>query len=572
MVAPYLQLGDVIVVIVAVALLAPPFGRYLGNVYLNRPTFGDRFLLRVESGVYRLLGVSPRDSMTAPQYLTAVLLTALGLFIWLYAWLTLQGSLPLNPGGIPPMGATLGIHTASSFLTNTDFTHFTYETQVGFGAALLGIQLDMFLSAAMGLSVVAAFIRGFVRKDGTLGNFYVDMVRSLTRVLLPVALLAAVVLVFLGVPETFATSAIVHPLGGGTATIPLGPVATTQAISFLGSNGGSYYSANAAHPFVSPTALALMFETGVMMLIPVSTPFAFAQMVRKRGEGLPYFVTFMSVFLAGFVLYVYAEASSAAVLAGTPLASAPGLSLSGAYPVGSETRFTLPETAVFQVYSVYGNVGANVVTIGSLAPLAQVSLLFGMFTQSTPGGVGTGFGTLLIFAILAVFLGGLMVGRTPEYLGKKITGDQVKWAALALLIHPFLIMIPAAIAEGGHLVTGAGGGTIGLNAHAFTAVLYEFTSEAANNGSALGNLNDNTPFFNLAGAAVMLIGRFLPIAAMLLIAGGFARQDTLPPGPGTMRTRSVTFTVYLTGFVIVISALLFLPVLALGPLAQLGAP
>ncbi|HKS59288.1 MAG TPA: potassium-transporting ATPase subunit KdpA, partial [Thermoplasmata archaeon] len=527
MVAPFIDLLDVSLVLGLILALAPYFGRYVGRVYLNRPVFGDRFLLPVESFFYRLLGVSPRDSMTARQYIVALLGLSAGLLVWSYALLTLQATFPFNPGRIPGMSWDLGLHTATSFLTNTDFVHYTAETQVGLGAALFALQVSMFLSAAIGLSAVAAFIRGFVRKDATLGNFFVDMIRSLSRILVPLSLLAGGALALLGLPQTFQSSVVIHPLGGGVAGVPIGPVASWQSIMLLGSNGGGFFSANSAHPFENPSAYSNLFEIGLMMLIPLSSPFAFAEIIRRRGEGTPYLFTALSVFLAAVALYIFFQSNSAGVLSYTPLATNPALSLAGPYPVGAETRFSLPETAFFQVFSVYGNVGASSVSIGSLSPVAQMVLLFGMFTQSTPGGVGTGFGNLLVFAVIGVFLAGLMVGRTPEYLGKKIGGAQVKWATSVLLTHPFLILFPLGVAVLGDVTRVGGLGSVGLNAHAFTAVLYEFTSESANNGSAFGDRSfvDNTLFFNVVGTVVMLVGRYFPIIAMLMIGSHFARQE-----------------------------------------------
>ena len=564
------SLWDILLLIALVLAIAPWFGSYLGRVYLNRPAFGDVILAPVESAIYRLIGTAPRRSMRPREYLFALLLVNVSVFLFLLVYFHWQAVLPLNPTGVPGMGWDLAIHSAASFTTNTDYTHFVNESQISLGATSIAWQSAMFASAATGLSAAAATIRGFVRKDGTLGNFYVDFVRSLTRVLLPLALLGAVVLVLLGVPETYTASVLAHPLTGGTQTIYLGPVASFQSISLLGTNGGGWYSANMASPLANPSALSNLWGTGLLMLIPFSTPFAFGQIVRRRTEAWPFLGTILIVFATALALFVAYQAAVNPALAGIP-----GLSpqLNG-YPVGQETRFSLPEASLFQVASVYSNVGANNMQIGALSPVAQMVLLFGMFTQSTPGGAGTGFGMLLLFGVLGIFVGGLMVGRTPEYLGKKIATAQVKWAALALLLHPALILIPFVAAVLGGFVK-VSGPVIPVSAHTFSAVLYEFTSEAANNGSALSatSFNDTTPFFNLTGAAVMLLGRFLPIWAMLEVGGRFASQDVLPPGIGTLRTASGTFTVYLALFLVITSALLFLPVLALGPLAQItGGP
>jgi len=426
--------------------------------------------------------------------------------------------------------------------------------------------LALFLSPATGLAVLAAMVRGFVRKDGTLGNFYVDMTRSVTRLLLPLAVLGALVFVLLGVPETLSASVLAHPLTGGTQTIYLGPVASFQSISLLGSNGGGFYSANMASPIANPTALTNLWGIGLMLVFPFSAPFAFGEIVRRKNEAWPYVGTIVIVLAVALALFIGFQAAT-----NPALSTVAGLGAqTNGYPVGIDTRFSLSEGSTFQVVSVYCNVGANNLQIGSISPIAQLDLLFGMFTQSTPGGVGTGFAMLLLFAILGIFVAGLMVGRTPEYLGKKIHTSHVKWAAMALIIHPATILLPFVIAVAGNFVV-VDGSTIGATSHNFTSVLYEFTSESANNGSALstGAFNDQTLFFNVAGALVMLVGRFVPILAMLMVADIFSTQEVLPAGVGTLKTASGTFTIYLTLFLIIVTALLFLPVMAMGPLAQI---
>jgi K+-transporting ATPase ATPase A chain len=560
------SLWDIILVLALALAIAPWFGGYLGRVYMNRPLWGDTILSPIENAVYRLLGTSPRHSMRAREYMLALLMVNAGTLLFLFFYFFYQTELPLTNPGVPNMGWDLAFHSASSFTTNTDFTHFTNEAQLTLGSLTIAWPLALFISPATGLSAMAAMIRGFVRKDGTLGNFYVDMVRTITRLLLPIALLGAVVLVLLGVPETFTAYVTAHPITGGTQTIYLGPVASYQSISLLGTNGGGFYSANAASPLADPSAVSLLWGIGLMLLFPLAAPFAFGEIVRKRNEAWPYIGTILIILVIALVLFITFQAAT-----NPALASISGLGTqSNGYPVGQETRFSLPESSTFQVVSVYSNVGANNLQIGSLSPIAQLDLLFGMFTQSTPGGEGTGFGMLLLFAVLGIFVGGLMVGRTPEYLGKKIGTSQVKWAALALLIHPASILIPFVVAVAGNFVL-VDSSAIGATTHNFTSVLYEFTSESANNGSALstGQFNDTTLFFNVAGALVMLVGRFVPIWAMLKVADLFSHQEVLPSGPGTLRTASATFTLYMTLFLIITTGLLFLPVMAMGPLAQI---
>ncbi len=316
----------------------------------------------------------------------ALLLVNASVFAFLYVFFFFQASLPLNATVTPNMTWDLAFHSAASFTTNTDFTHFTNESQMSMGSELIAWQLALFVSAATGLSAVAAMIRGFVRKDGTLGNFYVDMVRTITRVLLPLAVLFAVILVIFGVPQTFTNYVLAHPLTGGTQTIYLGPVASFQSISLLGTNGGGCYCANASSPLANPSALSNLFVIVVMMLIPFSTPFAFGTMIRRRGEAWPYVGTILIVIVVALGLFIAYQAAMNPALASVANL---GASTNG-YPVGQETRLSLPEASLFQVVSVYSNVGANNMEIGALSPVAQIVLLFGMFTQSTPGGRGRG--------------------------------------------------------------------------------------------------------------------------------------------------------------------------------------
>ena len=544
----------------AVALfLAALLGRYMAKVYLGRPTALDGLFNPAERVIYRALGVDPRRMMGWREYAVNLLLFNALAIVFVFVLLFEQASLPWNALGAPSMTWDLALHTSAAFATNTDYQHYTGESQVSLLASVFGLQLLMFLSASSGLAVIAAFIRGFVRRDGTVGNFWWDMVRSLTRVLLPISLIAAGLFVLLSVPQTLAQSVVIHPLGGPAQVLPVGPLGSWDGIELLGSNGGGFFGANFGHPFQNPNAATNMLAIITMMAIPFGTPFMFGGMVRRPGEAGPLIVAIVTIFLVALFLFLYFEGSN-------PFLGSLAVSQNNGYLLGAESRFTLPESGMFQVVSVYDNVGATSMSLGSLTPGAQLVLLWGMFLQDAPGGVGTGFGTLLISVLLAIFVGGLMVGRTPEYLGKKIGRSEVKWATVTLLYHPFVVLTPLAAAY----ILGYGNSAGGTAAHGFTVILYEFTSESANNGSGMGPINDAVPFFNIVGALIMLIGRFLPILAMLAIGGSLARQSPVPPGPGTLKTESATFTVYLIAFILVVTGLLFLPVLAMGPFGQGG--
>lgn len=548
---------EVLITVGVGLVVAYLLGGYLARVFLSRPTMLDSALTPLDNWICRGLGVNQYHDMRWQEYATALLMFNLAGGVFVYALLTLQGGLPGNALGAPSMSWDLALHTSVAFMTNTDFQHYTPETQVSLLSSILGLLMLMFLSAGTGLTVAVAFTRGFVRRNGRIGNFYADIVKSMTRVFLPLALLGALIFVMAGVPQTLAQSVSIYPITGGHASVPIGPVAAWDSIEFLGTNGGGYFAANAAHPFQDPSALTNVIAVLLMMAIPFSTPFMFGDMVRRKGESRPLFIAVLVVFMTGLLLFIYFQS-------GNPFLAGTGVGQGSGYFNGAETRFTIPESSLFQVTSIFDNVGATSMSLGALTPGAQTVLLWGMFLQATPGGVGTGFGLLLINALLAIFIGGLMVGRTPEYLGKKIGRDQMRWATVTILSHPFAILIPLAVAY----VFGFATAAAGTGPHAFTVVLYEFTSESANNGSGMGPIQDATPFFNVVGALIMLVGRYLPILAMLAIGGSLAGQDPLPAGPGTIKTDSVTFTIYLILFMTIVTGLLFLPVLVMGPFSQ----
>jgi K+-transporting ATPase ATPase A chain len=554
------SLPEALITVVVGLIIARYLGMYMAKVYTSRPTFLDNVLTPVERVIYRLLGINPLHEMKWREYAASLLLLNAAAIVFVFFLLTFQGSLPLNSYPASGMSWDLATHTAVSFGTNTDYQHYVPETAVSLFSSLFGLEMLMFLSAATGISAAVAMVRGFIRRNGTIGNFYVDILKTVTRVLLPISIIGAVIFVLAGVPQTFAQSTTIYPLsafGGGQQSIALGPVGTWNAIEFAGTNGGGYFAANAGHPFQNPTALTNVVAILLMFIIPFSAPFMFSHMTRRHGDGRVLLTTILVIFLVGLFLFIYFESANS-LLTGT------GVDQGSGYLVGAETRFNLPESALFQVTSIYDCVGATSMSLGSISPGSQIVLLWGMFLQNTPGGDGTGFGMMLIAVLLAIFVGGLMVGRTPEYLGKKIGRDQMRWATITILSHPFAILIPLAIAFAFGFAQSAAGST----PFSFTVVLYEFTSESANNGSGMSPIIDNTPFFNIAGALIMIIGRYLPIIAMLAIGGSLASEDIMPPGPGTLKTDSPTFTIYLIAFITVVTGLLFLPVLVLGPFLQ----
>lgn len=551
---------DVIITIIVGLILAKYVGDYMANVFLGRPSLLDAVMMPVESFLYRFMGIDPDHQMRWQEYAATLLVLNAALIAFVFLILLYQGSLPYNALGAQDMNWTLAFHTASAFMTNTDFQHYTPENGASLFASLFGLQLLMFMSAATGIAVLAAFTRGFIHKSGRIGNFWVDLIKANTRVLLPLSLIAACLFILFSVPQTLAQSVKILPLTGGPPeTIPIGPVATWDAIELIGTNGAGFYAANLANPLQNPTAITNLMAILLMFLIPFGAIFMFGKMVKKQGEAHMLLATVLVIFLIGVALFVFFE-SADPYLASTNVAQG-----AGGYMTGLETRFSLPESSLFQVTSVFTNTGTNDLAIGSITPGAQMVLFWGMFLQMAPGGDGTGLGVLLITVVLSIFIGGLLVGRTPEYLGKKIGKGEMRWAAVMILSHPFMILIPLGLAFVFGFAQAAGSGP-----YTFSGILYEFTSESANNGSAIGGFNDNTYFFNLMGAAIMLVGRYLPILAMLAIGGSLAGGDKLPPGPGTIKTDSMTFTIYLILFITIVTGLLFLPVLVMGPFAQGG--
>jgi potassium-transporting ATPase potassium-binding subunit len=548
------SLADILFTLGLGLLLARWLGIYMAKVFSGRPTVLDWLFDPIDRAIYGALGVDPRRSMGWKEYAGALIVVNAAALLFVFVLLFEQASLPMNAWHVPGMTWDLAFHTASSFTTNTDYQHYAPESAASLFSSLFGLQVLMFLSAATGLVVLVAFIRGFLRKDGTIGNFWSDLVRSLTRVIVPLSVLGGLVLLFAGVPETLAQSTQHALLGGGFEAIPTGPVATWDSIEMLGSNGGGYFAANAGAPLQNPSAFTNMILIVMMMLLTFSPPFLFGRMVKRSNEAYPHIGAILIIFVTALLLLFYFESGNA-------LLNGLGVSQTGGYFVGAESRFTLAESVLFQGVSVYGNVGATSMSLGALTPGAQSVLLWGMFLQCAPGGVGTGFGTLLINALLAIFVGGLMVGRTPEYLGKKIGPAQVRWVIVQLLAHPLAILVPLAVA----FADGVAQVAAGPGSQSFTIVMYEFVSESANNGSGMSPITDGTPFFNVVGALIMLVGRFVPIICMLAIGGALARQPSLPPSPGTLKTSSATFTLYLVGFVLIVTGLLFLPILAMGP-------
>lgn len=554
-------------VFVAVLLLGRPLGEYLGNVFEREPLGLTRVIAPLERGLYRLMGIDPNHRMDWKQYLFAVLAFNLIGLVFLFALLRLQHHLPLNPQGFGPMSWALAFNTAASFVTNTNWQAYSGEAALGHLAQMLGLGVQNFLSAATALCVMAALARGIRRRKATnLGSFWVDVVRINLYVLMPLTVLFALFLVSQGVVQTFLPSVstlwVAPPVAGATATqtLPLGPVASQMAIAILGTNGGGFFGANFAHPFTNPTALTNVVVIIAILLIPTACCFAFGKLVRDRRQGWAIFSAMSLILILATLLAGWSEQRPVKALQQAGIAQTTG-NLEGRELRNGVEASTLFSTVTTTVSC--GAVNAQHDSMSALAGLSQMVLM--QIGEVAFGGVGSGLYGMLVFVFIAVFVSGLMVGRTPEYLGKKVDAFEMKMSALVVLIPSAFILIGAAITVMHPKVATWVSNT---GPHAFSQILYAWTSASANNGSAFGGFTSDTVFTNVGLGIAMLGARFAPIAAVLAIAGSLAAKKRTPPGPGTLPTHGPLFVVVLVAIVLLVGALTFLPALSLGPLAE----
>ncbi|AIJ07169.1 potassium-transporting ATPase subunit KdpA [Edwardsiella anguillarum] len=537
-------------------ILAPPLGSLLSRLIDGEPY---RAMARTENTLWRLCGVTPHE-MDWRHYLLAILAFNLLGIALLFALLMAQGLLPLNPQGFPGLRWDLALNTAVSFVTNTNWQAYSGESSLSYLSQMAGLSVQNFLSAASGIAVLFALIRAFARHaDPSLGNAWVDLWRITLYVLLPLSLLLSLLFVSQGVIQNVSGYVSVTPLEGGTQLLPMGPVASQEAIKLLGTNGGGFFGANSAHPFENPTALSNLLQMVAIFLLPTALCFAFGRSVgdSRQGHALLWTMSLIFIVAAGCVMY--------AELQGNPHLIALGAD-SSANMEGKESRFGILSSALYAVVTTAASCGAvnamhdSFTALGGMVPMWLMQIGEVVF-----GGVGSGLYGMLLFVLLTVFIAGLMIGRTPEYLGKKIGVYEMKMTALAILIPPALVLTGSAIA----LLCDAGRSAI-LNpgAHGFSEVLYAFSSAANNNGSAFGGLSVNTPFYNLLLALAMLLGRFGVIVPVMAIAGALALKKRQPAGNGTLHTHGALFVGLLVGTILLVGALTFIPALALGPLAE----
>jgi K+-transporting ATPase ATPase A chain len=551
--------GSLYIALVLVLVLgsAIPLGAYLARIFEGK----TRFLAPVETGIYRVCGIDPARRMGWVSYAIALLMLSVIHFMLLYAILRLQYYLPFNPQHIAGMAPMLAFNTAASFTTNTNWQAYAPESQISNGAQMFGLAVHMFISAAAGIAVAAALIRAFVGGGlKTLGNVYVDIVRITLYLLLPGALVAAVLLLAAGVPMTFDAFAHVHTLTGASQTIARGPVALQEAIKELGTNGGGFFNANSAHPFENPTALTNLFEIWLLLVIGFAMPIALGHMIGRRREGIALFAAMALILGLAMVGDYAAEAANNPILVHAGVMAEPG------NMVGKETRFGIAQSTTFNIAATGTSTGAVNSVTDSYTPLGGLIPLFLMqLDEVAPGGVGSGLYGMVLFALLAVFVAGLMVGRTPEYLGKKVQSREIKLAMLAVLIQTLFILAGA----GFSLLTKSGLASLdNAGPHGLTEMLYAWTSATENNGSAFAGLSANTPLLDYGLGLAMLFGRFAVLIPVLAIAGSLALKPKLPQSTGTFPTDGPLFVGLLIGVIIILGGLQFMPADTLGPLAE----
>lgn len=540
---------------------AIPLGAFMARLFDYEGGGKITWLKPVENGIYRLCGVDPAREMGWQAYATALIVLSVIHFFLLFAILRLQFWLPFNPQHIPNMAPMLAFNAAASFTTNTNWQAYSPESQISNGAQMFGLAVHMFLSAAAGVAAAAAVMRAFAAGNlKTLGNFYVDLTRITLCLLLPIALIATVLLIASGVPMSFAPFATAHTLAGGTQTIAIGPVALQEAIKELGTNGGGFFNANSAHPFENPTIFTNLLENWLLLVIGFALPVALGHMIGRKREGLALYAV-MAIILSFAMFGAYAAEAS-----GNPLLAHAGVAAHAGNTVGKETRFGIAASASFNISATGTSTGAVNSMTDSYTPLGgSIPLFLMQLGEVSPGGAGSGMYTIIVFALLAVFVAGLMVGRTPEYIGKKVQAREIKLAMLAFLILTLSILGGAAMS----LLTKSGLSSLAnAGPHGLSEMLYAWTSATENNGSAMAGISADTPLLDYGLGTVMLLGRFAFMIPALAIAGSLAAKPKMQPSSGTFPTDGPLFIGLMIGVIIILGGLQFMPADTLGPLAE----
>ncbi len=545
-----------VVVFAVFALTIKPLGTYIVQVFTFQPTFLDRVLGPLENGIFRLVGVDRDSTMSVKTYIMALLLTNMAWALGAYILLRIQGALPFNPQHFPDVNPLLAFNTAASFTTNTNWQAYAGGSTMSYFSQFAVLSYLQFVTPATGGAAAIAFLRMVSGKK--IGNFFVDLTLMVTRLLLPLAIIVTLILVGQGVPETLAPYLHLHSIAGQAQTVPRGPIASFEAIEHLGQNGGGFTNANSANPLENPTAFSNIVEVISMGLLPVAFFYAFGVITGHKKTAWT-FVGVAAVFFVGMLALIYFPET-----AGNPIINALGLH-THANMVGKELRFGLGGTSIFETSTMSFTTGSVASAHDSYLPLSSLSFFLGMFLNMIFGGKGVGLLNLLMFVIITVFLMGLMVGRTPEFLGKKIETKEVTLASIAFLIHPLLILVGSAIA-----VSSPAGlqGIFNPGPQGLSEIIYGFSSAAANNGSAFAGLGAALPFYELAIGIVVIIGRYGSIVAMLFVGESLLNKRSVPESSGTMRTDTFLFGGILWGAIMILNALTFFPIMALGPIAE----
>ena len=557
------EISGVILILLLVFILAYPFGKYISAVFKGEKNWSD-FLSPMENSIFRICKIDPNEPMDWKGNIKAMLRLNFVFFFWSIIILMIQGNISIwNPVKIGNMEAALAYNTAASFVSNTNLQHYSGETGLSYFSQLMVIGFMQFVSAATGIAALALLFKGLIqKKSNDLGNFYNLFLKSCTRILLPLSIIVSIILLMSGTPAAFESLQKVITLEGDTTLTATGPAAPVVAIKQLGTNGGGFFGTNSSHPFENPNYFTNIIENFSILFIPASLIFAFGfYLDRKKLSWILFFVT-LAIFLTFVTSAIGFESE------GNPDITRLGIQQPTGSMEGKEVRFGAAASALWGVSTTSTSNGSVNAMHDSFTPLSGGIFLIDMMINSIFGGVGVGFINFFMFVIIAVFIGGLMIGRTPEFLGKKIEAREVKIASIIILLHPFLILGGTAIAALVTVIHPNIGWLNNPSYHGFSEMLYEFTSAASNNGSGFEGLRDNTPFWNIACGTVMLIGRYFPIIGPIAIAGSLASKKTIPESEGTLKVDTVAFGIVLLGVLVVVAALSFFPALTLGPIAE----
>ncbi|MDG5472476.1 potassium-transporting ATPase subunit KdpA [Jeotgalibacillus sp. ET6] len=547
---------SIFITLAVMVLIAKPSGIYLAKAFDYKKTRLDKVFGPFENLLFKLSGIK-KVNQSWKQYALALILANGFMIVLVYLVFRLQGVLPLNPSGNPGMEPTLAFNTAISFMTNTNLQHYSGESGLSYMGQMIGILFMMFAAPGTALAVAIAFVRGLSGRE--IGNFFVDLFRAITRVLMPAALVTGLIFVALGVPQTLEPSITAETIEGTAQEIARGPVGTFLSIKELGNNGGGFFGVNSAHPFENPNAISNFIQILLMFLLPAALPFTYGKMVGNFKQGRVLFVSMLMVFIVFLSTALFYEYQ------GNPALNALGIDTEQGSMEGKEVRFGTGQSIFYALVTTATETGAVNTMHDTLTPIGGMLALSNMLLNTVFGGVGAGFINVMMYAMIAVFLSGLMVGRTPEFLGKKIEGREMKLIAITMLMQPLLILGASAAA----LYTPLGTAAISNSGfHGVSQVVYEYTSSAANNGSGFEGLGDATPYWNITTGIVMYLGRFFGLVTMLAVAGSLASKKLVPETVGTFRTDTPLFGVILVGTFFIVGALTFFPTLVLGPVAE----